>query len=57
MKGAKGESRKQELLNIAYQMFIQKGYEETSIDAKMKKWLKKWDSEALGATGLNQNHP
>ena len=32
MKGAKGERRKQELLNIAYQMFIQKGYEETSID-------------------------
>lgn len=32
MKGAKGEKRKQELLNIAYQMFIQKGYEETSID-------------------------
>ena len=32
MKGAKGEKRKQELLNIAYHMFIQKGYEETSID-------------------------
>lgn len=32
MKGAKGEKRKQELLNIAYQMFIQNGYEETSID-------------------------
>ena len=32
MKGAKGEKRKQELLNIAYQMFIQRGYEETSID-------------------------
>lgn len=32
MKGTKGEKRKQELLNIAYQMFIQKGYEETSID-------------------------
>lgn len=32
MKGAKGEKRKQELLNIAYQMFIHKGYEETSID-------------------------
>ena len=32
MKGAKGEKRKQELLNIAYQMFVQKGYEETSID-------------------------
>ena len=32
MKGAKGEQRKQELLNIAYQMFIQKGCEETSID-------------------------
>ena len=32
MKGAKGEKRKQELLTIAYQMFIQKGYEETSID-------------------------
>lgn len=32
MKGTKGEKRKQELLNIAYQLFIQKGYEETSID-------------------------
>ena len=32
MKGEKGEKRKQELLKIAYQMFIQKGYEETSID-------------------------
>ena len=32
MKGAKGEKRKQELLGIAYQLFIQKGYEETSID-------------------------
>ena len=32
MKGDKGERRKQELLRIAYQMFIQKGYEETSVD-------------------------
>ena len=32
MKGEKGERRKQELLRIAYQMFMQKGYEETSID-------------------------
>lgn len=32
MKGEKGEKRKQELLKIAYRMFIQKGYEETSID-------------------------
>ena len=32
MKGEKGEKRKQELLRIAYRMFIQKGYEETSID-------------------------
>ena len=32
MKGEKGERRKQELLEIAYQLFIQKGYEETSID-------------------------
>ena len=32
MNGKKGEKRKQELLKIAYQMFIQKGYEETSID-------------------------
>ena len=32
MKGEKGERRRQELLKIAYQMFIQKGYEETSID-------------------------
>ena len=32
MKGAQGEKRKHELLEIAYHMFIQKGYEETSID-------------------------
>ena len=32
MNGKKGERRKQELLRIAYQMFIQKGYEATSID-------------------------
>lgn len=32
MKGTKGEKRKQEILHIAYQMFIQNGYEETSID-------------------------
>ena len=32
MKGEKGERRKKELLNIAYRMFVQKGYEETSID-------------------------
>ena len=32
MNGEKGEKRKQELLRIAYQLFIQKGYEETSID-------------------------
>ena len=32
MKGEKGEKRKQELVSIAYRMFIQKGYEETSID-------------------------
>ena len=32
MKGEKGEKRKQELLEIAYRMFISKGYEETSID-------------------------
>ena len=32
MKGEKGERRKQELLRIAYQMFIQKGYESTRID-------------------------
>ena len=32
MKGEKGERRKQELLRIAYRMFIKKGYEETSID-------------------------
>ena len=32
MGGTKGERRRQELLNIAYQLFIQKGYEETSID-------------------------
>ena len=28
----KGERRKQELLNIAYRMFIEKGYENTSVD-------------------------
>lgn len=28
----KGERRKQDLLNIAYRMFIQKGYENTSVD-------------------------
>ena len=32
VKGEKGERRKQELLRIAYQMFIQKGYEETSVN-------------------------
>ena len=29
----KGERRKQELLEIAYRLFLQKGYEETSVDA------------------------
>ena len=28
----KGEQRKQELLKLAYRMFIEKGYENTSID-------------------------
>ena len=28
----KGERRKQELLRIAYRMFVEKGYENTSID-------------------------
>lgn len=32
MKGEKGEKRKQELLKIAYRLFISKGYEEVSID-------------------------
>lgn len=32
MNGEKGEKRKQELLKIAYQMFIEKGYEATSVD-------------------------
>ena len=32
MKGEKWERRKQELLKIAYKLFIQKGYEETSVD-------------------------
>ena len=32
MKGEKGERRKQELLKIAYKLFVQKGYEQTSID-------------------------
>ena len=29
----KGERRKQELLRIAYRLFLQKGYEETTVDA------------------------
>ena len=28
----KGEKRKQELLKIAYKMFLSKGYENTSVD-------------------------
>ena len=32
MKGEKGEKRRQELLQIAYRLFVQKGYEETSIE-------------------------
>lgn len=32
MKGEKGERRKQELLKIAYRLFLKKGYEETSVD-------------------------
>ena len=32
MNGKKGERRKEELLKIAYRMFIEKGYEQTSID-------------------------
>ena len=32
MKGEKGERRRQELLKITYQLFIQKGYEQTSVD-------------------------
>lgn len=32
MKGEKGEKRKQELLQIAYRLFLSKGYEETSVD-------------------------
>ena len=32
MNGTKGERRRQELLDIAYRLFIQKGYENTSID-------------------------
>lgn len=32
MKGEKGERRKTELLKIAYRMFIEKGYDNTSID-------------------------
>lgn len=32
MKGEKGEKRKHELLQIAYRLFLSKGYEETSID-------------------------
>lgn len=36
MKGDKGKKRKQELLEIAYRLFIQKGYEKTSIDEIIK---------------------
>lgn len=32
MKGDKGRKRKQEILNIAYRLFTQKGYENTSVD-------------------------
>ena len=32
MKGEKGQRRKKELLQIAYRMFIEKGYDNTSID-------------------------
>lgn len=32
MKGQKGEKRRRELLEIAYRLFIQKGYENTSIE-------------------------
>ena len=32
MKGEKGERRRNELLKIAYRMFIEKGYDNTSID-------------------------
>lgn len=32
MNGTKGERRRRELLDIAYRLFIQKGYEKTSID-------------------------
>ncbi|MBQ8966112.1 TetR/AcrR family transcriptional regulator [Ruminococcus sp.] len=32
MKGEKGERRRKELLGIAYRMFSEKGYENTSID-------------------------
>ena len=32
MKGEKGERRKKELLKIAYRMFIEKGYDNTSVD-------------------------
>ena len=28
----KGERRKQELLQIAYRMFVEKGYDNTSVD-------------------------
>ena len=28
----KGEKRRQELIRIAYRMFISKGYEQTSVD-------------------------
>ena len=33
----KGEKRKQELLDIAYMMFLQKGYENTSVDEIIEK--------------------
>ena len=43
MKGEKGERRKKELLKIAYRMFIEKGYDNTSIDEIITETGKKRD--------------
>lgn len=37
MKGEKGERRRKELLKVAYHMFIEKGYDNSSIDDIVKK--------------------
>lgn len=54
MKGEKGGKRKQELLQIAYRLFLTKGYEETSVDeiiaeAKIAKGTFYYHFESKGA--------